>query len=153
MTGEKLSIPSSIFSNAPSIIDSGTVISRLPPTMYSALKTAFHQQMTKYPTAPAIAILDTCYDLSKYSSIPIQIPRVGFQFAGSAYVDLHPNGILYVVSSSQVCLAFAPNSDDTDILIYGNTQQRTVEVVYDVATLKLGFGENGCAWMKEKGVS
>ncbi|KAF8036929.1 hypothetical protein BT93_C2609 [Corymbia citriodora subsp. variegata] len=141
--GTRLSISSSIFSNAPGIIDSGTVITRLPPTAYSALSKAFKKLMTRYPTAPALSILDTCYDLSKYSSVTI--PKVSFYFSGAANVDLDPSGILYAASASQVCLAFAGNGDDTDVLIYGNVQQQSFEVVYDVAGLKLGFGAKGCA--------
>lgn len=141
--GTKLSISSSIFSNAPGIIDSGTVITRLPPTAYSALSSAFKKLMTRYPTAPALSILDTCYDLSKYKSV--NIPKVSFLFSGGTNVDLDPSGILYAASASQVCLAFAGNGDDTDVLIYGNVQQQSFEVVYDVAGLKLGFGPKGCA--------
>lgn len=143
VAGTKLSISSSIFSNAPGIIDSGTVITRLPPTAYSALSSAFKKMMTKYPRAPALSILDTCYDLSKYSTV--SIPKVSFYFNGKTNVDLEPSGILYAASASQVCLAFAGNGDDTDVLIYGNVQQQSFEVVYDVAGLKLGFSPKGCA--------
>ncbi|KAK4755839.1 hypothetical protein SAY87_009596 [Trapa incisa] len=141
--GKKLSIPSSTFSNAPSIIDSGTVITRLPPTVYTALRDAFKQEMTKYPTAPALSILDTCYDFSNYTTV--DIPKVGFSFAGDVYMDLHTVGIMYTASTSQVCLAFAANGVDTDVLIYGNVQQLKFEIVYDVGAMKLGFAPDGCA--------
>ncbi|OWM86845.1 hypothetical protein CDL15_Pgr015881 [Punica granatum] len=141
--GKKLSIPASTFSNAPGIIDSGTVITRLPPTAYAALKKAFMEPMTKYPTAPPLSILDTCYNFSTYSSV--SIPKVGFYFSGAGEVDLDSNGIMYAASTSQVCLAFAANSDDTDVLIYGNVQQQTFEVAYDVGAMKLGFAPNACA--------
>lgn len=143
VAGTKLSISRSIFSNAPGIIDSGTVITRLPPTAYSALSSAFKKLMTKYPAAPALSILDTCYDFSKYKSVAI--PKVSFYFSSGTNVDLEPSGILYAASASQVCLAFAGNGDDTDVLIYGNVQQQSFEVVYDVAGMKLGFGPKGCA--------
>ncbi|PKI37130.1 hypothetical protein CRG98_042465 [Punica granatum] len=141
--GKKLSIPASTFSNVPGIIDSGTVITRLPPTAYTALRNAFRQLMTKYPTAPALSILDTCYDFSNYSSV--FIPEVGFSFSGAVEVNLDRTGTMYTASTSQVCLAFAANSDDTDVLIYGNVQQQTFEVVYDVGAMKLGFAPKGCA--------
>ncbi|KAF2287295.1 hypothetical protein GH714_039563 [Hevea brasiliensis] len=57
--GRKLSISQSVFSDAGAIIDSGTVITRLPPAAYSALRSAFRKMMTKYPRAPALSILDT----------------------------------------------------------------------------------------------
>ncbi|KAI6681190.1 hypothetical protein NL676_035071 [Syzygium grande] len=46
----------------------------------------------------------------------------------------------YVVSVSQVCLAFAPNSADADVDVYGNIQLRTLEVIYDVLGGEIGFG-------------
>ncbi|MCI21757.1 protein ASPARTIC PROTEASE IN GUARD CELL 2-like, partial [Trifolium medium] len=58
--------------------------------------------------------------------------------------ELAALGILYAESSEQVCLAFAANEDDSDITIFGNVQQRTLKVVYDVGGGKIGFGSNGC---------
>ncbi|XP_020266245.1 aspartyl protease AED1-like [Asparagus officinalis] len=111
------------------------------PTAYSALKSAFRQAMTRYPTAPTASILDTCYDLRRYTTIAI--PTVVFQYRG-ATTSLDPAGILYPVSASQTCLAFAPNGDDSDMVIIGNTQQRRFNVVYDVMNKRIGFGPGGC---------
>ncbi|KAK2970506.1 hypothetical protein RJ640_013578 [Escallonia rubra] len=141
--GTKLSISPTVFSNSGTIIDSGTVITRLPPAAYSALRAAFRQQMTKYPTAPALSILDTCYDLSKYTTV--SIPTISFLFNGNVQVDLAFSGILYAGSASQVCLGFAGNSDASAVGIFGNVQQKTLNVVYDVAGGKLGFGPGGCS--------
>ncbi|KAK2974271.1 hypothetical protein RJ640_016757 [Escallonia rubra] len=99
--------------------------------------------MTKYPTAPALSILDTCYDLSKYTTV--SIPKISFLFNGNVQVDLAFSGILYASSASQVCLAFAGNSDASAVGIFGNVQQKTLNVVYDVAGGKLGFGPGGCS--------
>lgn len=60
------------------IIDSCIVITRIAPMAYAALRAAFRKLMSKYPTAPAASILDTCYDLSKYDTVPI--PKVGLEF-------------------------------------------------------------------------
>ncbi|KAL0393904.1 UNVERIFIED_CONTAM: Aspartyl protease family protein [Sesamum latifolium] len=140
--GQDLSISQTVFSTAGTIIDSGTVITRLPPDAYSALSTAFQQQMKKYPSAPAYSILDTCYDFANYTTITI--PTVSFTFGGNVKVELEAAGTLVAVSSTQACLAFAGNADDTDVGIFGNVQQKKFEVVYDVAGGKLGFGAGGC---------
>ncbi|KAH6783639.1 Eukaryotic aspartyl protease family protein [Perilla frutescens var. hirtella] len=140
--GSQLPIGQSVFQTAGTIIDSGTVITRLPPAAYGPLSAAFKQQMKKYPAAPAYSLLDTCFDLTNYTSITI--PTVAFGFGGGVKVDLSPSGILVAVSSTQACLAFAGNSDAGDVGIFGNTQQTTFEVVYDVAGGKLGFGVGGC---------
>ncbi|XP_010065986.2 aspartyl protease family protein At5g10770 isoform X3 [Eucalyptus grandis] len=141
--GNRLSIPSTVFSRGGAIIDSGTVISRLPPTAYGALRTAFRSAMANYTMAPAFHMFDTCYDFSKESRITV--PLITFSFAGGVDADLDHNGIVFIASTSQVCLAFAPNQADGNLTIYGNTQQKTFEVVYDVAGGKLGFRSNGCS--------
>ncbi|CAK9150774.1 unnamed protein product [Ilex paraguariensis] len=141
--GRQLSISPSVFSTTGTIIDSGTVITRLPPAAYSALRTAFRQGMTNYPMTKAVSILDTCYDLSNYTTV--NIPNIGFFFGGNLNVDIDSSGILIAATSTQFCLAFAGNNDTSDVGIFGNFQQKTLEVVYDVAGGRLGFGSVGCA--------
>ncbi|KAG6437268.1 hypothetical protein SASPL_102180 [Salvia splendens] len=93
--------------------------------------------MKNYPAAPAYSILDTSFDFSNYTTVTI--PTVSFAFSGGVKIDLIPSGILISVCSTVACLAFAGNGDATDTGIFGNTQQLTFEVVYDVAGGKLGF--------------
>ncbi|KAF7848777.1 hypothetical protein BT93_L1572 [Corymbia citriodora subsp. variegata] len=143
VNGVPLSIPSTVSSSAGAIIDSGTTITQLPPTVYSALRTAFRKAMVNYTTAPAVSTFDTCYDFSKESTVTV--PSIKFSFAGGVDIDLDRSGILYMVTASQFCLAFAANSADSDVVVYGNAQQRTFEVAYDVAGRKLGFAPNGCS--------
>ncbi|XP_050366866.1 aspartyl protease family protein At5g10770-like [Argentina anserina] len=140
--GRQLSISTTVFSSSGTIIDSGTVITRLPATAYSALRDAFRQGMKSYPQAEALSILDTCYNLS--GSKTVSYPKIAFAFGGGLTLDLDATGILYVASASQVCLAFAGNSDDNDIAIFGNVQQKRLQVVYDVAGGKVGFASAGC---------
>lgn len=142
--GKQLSISPVVFQSSGTIIDSGTVITRLPPAAYSALRTAFRQGMSQYPQAPAVSILDTCFDLSKYTTV--RVPKISFVLKGGVSVDLPVLGILLANGgASQICLAFAGNSDASDVGIFGNIQQQTFEVVYDVAGGKLGFGAGGCS--------
>lgn len=140
--GTQIPISPSVFSTSGAIIDSGTVITRLPPDAYTALKSAFQKGMTAYPKAAELSILDTCYDLSKYTAV--EIPKVGFLFNEGTELDLDGTGILYGASTTQVCLAFAGNMDPSSIAIIGNVQQKTLQVVYDVGAGKIGFGYNGC---------
>ncbi|KAF7815881.1 aspartyl protease family protein [Senna tora] len=67
--GTRLPISSSVFSAGSSIIDSGTVITRLPPGAYGPLRDAFRRGMSKYPRGNSLSILDTCYDLSGYEVV------------------------------------------------------------------------------------
>lgn len=140
--GKNLSIPESVFSNG-AIIDSGTVITRLPPAAYSSLRSAFRKLMAAYPRAPALSLLDTCYDFTGYSSV--YVPKISFFFKGDVEVSIDVTGILYVNSLSQVCLAVAGNSDAREVAIFANTQQKTIEVVYDSARGRVGFAPMGCS--------
>ncbi|XP_073131844.1 aspartyl protease family protein At5g10770-like [Henckelia pumila] len=141
--GHQLPINGSVFKAGGSVIDSGTVITRLPPGAYSVMSSAFRQGMTKYQRAPAVSLLDTCYEFGNLTTVTI--PTIAFTFGGNVRVDLAPSGILIAVSSSSACLAFAGNKAAEDVAIFGNTQQKTMEVVYDVAGGKLGFSPNGCS--------
>ncbi|CAL5019268.1 unnamed protein product [Urochloa decumbens] len=134
--GTQLNIPTSAFS-AGAIMDSGTIITRLPRTAYSALSSAFKAGMKQYKSAPASGILDTCFNFKGQTSI--SIPTVALVFSGGAAVNLDPNGIML-----GNCLAFAGNSDDTSLGIIGNVQQRTFEVLYDVGGGAVGFRAGAC---------
>ncbi|XP_020090435.1 aspartyl protease family protein At5g10770-like [Ananas comosus] len=136
--GQQLSIPSTVFSSGGTILDSGTIITRLTPTAYAALRSAFRSYMSMYPSAPAIGILDTCYDFSGYENI--SIPTVALQFSGDATINLDGSGIL----TDSGCLAFAANKNAGALNIIGNVQQRTFEVVYNLGSESIGFRRNAC---------
>uniref|UniRef100_A0A8R7VG45 Peptidase A1 domain-containing protein n=3 Tax=Triticum TaxID=4564 RepID=A0A8R7VG45_TRIUA len=134
--GRQLNIPASVFSGR-SIMDSGTIITRLPATAYSALSSAFKAGMKQYPPAQPMGIFDTCFDFSGQSTI--NIPSVALVFSGEVVVDLATDGIIL-----DSCLAFAANSDDSSLGIIGNVQQRTIEVLYDVGGGAVGFKAGAC---------
>ena len=134
--GDQISVAPSVFS-AGSVMDSGTIITRLPPTAYTALKTAFKDGMKQYPTAPSRSILDTCFDFSGQDNVTI--PTVALMFDGGAVVDLDANGIIF-----GSCLAFTGTDDDESTGIIGNVQQRTLEVLYDAGQSVFGFKSNAC---------
>ncbi|RWR95096.1 aspartyl protease family-like protein [Cinnamomum micranthum f. kanehirae] len=141
--GSDIGIPPSTFSSPGTIIDSGTVITRLQPAAYSALKSAFQKRMSNYNMAPAYALFDTCYDFTGVDTV--SVPTIKLRFNGGVEVNIALSGIIYVLSQSQVCLAFAGNRSPGTIGIIGNRQQGTVDVVYDVAGGRIGFGADGCS--------
>lgn len=121
------------------------MISLLPAPAYGALRDAFRSAMSsnnytmvEYPST----VLDTCYDVSGQETVVV--PNITLSFEGGVTVELDAKGILYAVSETQVCLGFAGNSDDSDVGIIGNLQQKTLHVVYDVGGGRIGFGPNGC---------
>ncbi|KAL6658543.1 hypothetical protein ACP70R_004129 [Stipagrostis hirtigluma subsp. patula] len=142
VAGRAIKVSPVVFAARGTIIDSGTTISRLPPRAYAALRSAFKSFMAKYKRAPALDMMDTCYDFTGHTRV--KIPPVTLVFGDGATVSLDARGVLYVSTVSQTCLAFASVDDETFVGVIGNTQQKTLAVVYDVANQKIGFGANGC---------
>ncbi|KAJ4840725.1 hypothetical protein Tsubulata_038486 [Turnera subulata] len=113
--GKKLAVDESDFAEGGTLIDSGTVISRLPSTAYSELSSAFQEGMKDYTLTDGYSIFDTCYDFSGLDTVVI--PKISLFFQDGVELE--------------VCLAFAGNEDDGDVAIIGNLQQRTYQVVHD----------------------
>ncbi|XP_010648778.1 aspartyl protease family protein At5g10770 [Vitis vinifera] len=141
---KRLNIPSSVFASPGTIIDSGTVITRLPQRAYSALKAAFKKAMAKYPLSNGRRkkgdILDTCYNLSGRKDV--LLPEIVLHFGEGADVRLNGKRVIWGNDASRLCLAFAGNSELT---IIGNRQQVSLTVLYDIQGGRIGFGGNGCS--------
>ncbi|KAJ1429212.1 Xylanase inhibitor, C-terminal [Sesbania bispinosa] len=134
------------FGNGGILIDSGTVITRLAPSIYKALKAEFLKQFSGYPSAPGFSILDTCFNLTGYQEV--SIPTISMYFEDNAELNVDVAGIFYIVKedASQVCLALASLSDEDDIAIIGNYQQRNQRVIYDIKQSKVGFAGESCSF-------
>ncbi|KAJ1259091.1 hypothetical protein BS78_10G126900 [Paspalum vaginatum] len=139
VAGAPLAVSPSEYSSLPTIIDSGTVITRLPTTVYTALSKAVAAAMSGAQRAPAYSILDTCFE---GQASQLRVPSVAMAFAGGASLKLATRNVLIDVDDSTTCLAFAP-TDSTAII--GNTQQQTFSVVYDVAQSRIGFAAGDCS--------
>uniref|UniRef100_A0A5K0XXR5 Xylanase inhibitor C-terminal domain-containing protein n=1 Tax=Nymphaea colorata TaxID=210225 RepID=A0A5K0XXR5_9MAGN len=62
----------------------------------------------KYPDAQPFSLLDTCYDLSSYTTV--EVPTMAFHFQGGSDLVLNAANILIAGSGrSQICFAFAGN--------------------------------------------
>ncbi|KAJ9702814.1 hypothetical protein PVL29_004517 [Vitis rotundifolia] len=147
---ERLNIPSSVFASPGTIIDSGTVITRLPQRAYSALKAAFKKAMAKYPLSNGRRnendMLDTCYNLS--GTKDVLLPEIVPHFGEGADVRLSGKRVVWGNDASRLCLAFAGNSKSTmnpELTIIGNRQQVSLTVLYDIQGRRIGFGGNGCS--------
>ncbi|KAJ7966313.1 Aspartyl protease family protein [Quillaja saponaria] len=127
-----------------SFIDSGAVITRLPPTTYGALRAAYRKLLskTKYTFIGALGIMDTCYSTGR--SKIIETPKISFLFKSGVVLDLPPTGSAVFLNATVFCLPFAPLGSDREAPIFGNTQHKTLEVVYDGKRGKIGFGYGGC---------
>ncbi|XP_077236743.1 eukaryotic aspartyl protease family protein [Tasmannia lanceolata] len=141
-----VAVQASGFVNGGTLIDSGTVITRLVPSVYRALRDEFLRQFTGYSSAPGFSILDTCFNLSGYAEV--EIPTLKLHFEGDVQVNVDVSGVFYFVKTdaSQVCLALASLSSEDEIGIIGNYQQKNLRVIYDTRESRLGFGEETCSY-------
>ncbi|CAN1121432.1 Aspartyl protease family protein At5g10770 [Linum perenne] len=128
------------------LIDSGTVISRLPPSLYNAVKDEFLRQLSGVPSAPSFSILDTCFNLTGYQEI--DVPTISMNFEWNVALEVDLTGVFYFAKAdaSQVCLAIASLAYEDEIGILGNYQQRNQRVVYDTKRSMVGFAAESCSF-------
>ncbi|TVU42266.1 hypothetical protein EJB05_08660 [Eragrostis curvula] len=145
--GEGGPLAASGFGAANVLIDSGTVITRLAPSVYRAVRDEFARQFKQYPSAPGFSILDTCYDLSGHDEV--KVPLLTLRLEGGADVTVDAAGMLFVVKKdgSQVCLAMASLSYEDQTPIIGNYQQKNKRVVYDTVASRIGFADEECSFV------
>ncbi|KAG8385934.1 hypothetical protein BUALT_Bualt03G0096800 [Buddleja alternifolia] len=144
VSGKALSLPPSDY-NVPTIIDSGTVISRLAGPVYSSLREELVKIVSsKYQMAETFSILDACFNGSS-DEISAVLPSVKLLFQGGAELSLAPKNVIIEVEKGTTCLAFAGNSNLRDIAIIGNQQQQGFDVVYDIAGSRIGFASGSCS--------
>lgn len=140
-----VALESTSVGNGGVLIDSGTVITRLAPSVYNALKAEFLKQFSGFPSAPGLSILDTCFNLT--GNEEVSIPTISMHFEDNVELNVDAAGILYMTKdASQVCLAFASLSDENDMAIIGNYQQRNQRVIYDTKQNKIGFAREECSF-------
>ncbi|KAF6138574.1 hypothetical protein GIB67_032468 [Kingdonia uniflora] len=127
----------------PTIIDSGTIITRLPVKVYESLQEAFVKNMMskRYKQAPSYSILNTCF---KANGKSMTIPEVSIIFSGGARLKLGTDNIVIQVEDDIKCLAFASNGATNGISIIGNRQQESSAVVYNITNSRIGFASRGC---------
>ncbi|XP_031499168.1 aspartyl protease family protein At5g10770-like [Nymphaea colorata] len=144
VNAQPLLVNSSSFADPGTILDSGTVITRLPPEAYSALRASFRAFMSKYPLTEPDGILDTCYDFSGYPIV--DYPSIAFNILGGIDWVLNWENIFYPADGtlSQVCLAFAPLEDESSVAIIGNWQQKGTLLVHDIPNARLGIKQEAC---------
>ncbi|XP_022991886.1 aspartyl protease family protein At5g10770 [Cucurbita maxima] len=141
--GVNLGVPNN---GALSLIDSGTVITRLTPSIYRAFKAEFEKQFSGFQTAPGFSILNTCFNLTGFKEV--NIPTVKFFFEGNAEMTVDVEGVFYFVKSdaSQICLAFASLGYEDQSMIIGNYQQKNQRVVYNSKESTVGFAAEPCGF-------
>ncbi|XP_060208054.1 aspartyl protease AED1-like [Lycium barbarum] len=143
--GNKLDVSSTKFTSGGTIIDSGTIITRLPQEVYTALSGAIRQSMSNYTSLEHVdGLLDTCYHLE--GNEPFVLPEIKFHFGEESTIDvtLSNSGTIWKKNDTVNCLAFAATESINSNSIISIVQQRGINVLYDLEGERIGFGRS-CA--------
>ncbi|GLJ14250.1 hypothetical protein SUGI_0229030 [Cryptomeria japonica] len=148
---ESVSIPEGTFTfnnstGRGTIIDSGTVITRLVEPAYNAMRDSFSRQLSNLTMASPISIFDTCYN--KPSGDSMDFPVTTLHFDDSQDLSLPMENSLFPGNEdgSVLCLAFSlpPGDGDAVLSIFGNYQQQNLRMVHDVPGSRLGIAGENC---------
>ncbi|KAI5073007.1 hypothetical protein GOP47_0013113 [Adiantum capillus-veneris] len=144
--GSRLRIASSAFALQSSgtggvILDSGTSITRLVASAYSALRDSFAAGASNLPSAGSFSLFDTCYALGGMSSV--DVPTVELHLAGGTTLSLPAeNYLIPVDTAGTYCFGFAGTNSGFSII--GNMQQQGYRISFNLATSRVGFASNQC---------
>ncbi|XP_052149476.1 aspartyl protease AED3-like [Oryza glaberrima] len=123
------------------IIDAGTMFTRLAAPVYAAVRDAFRGRV-RTPVAPPLGGFDTCYNVT------VSVPTVTFMFAGAVAVTLPEENVMIHSSSGGVaCLAMAAGPSDgvnAALNVLASMQQQNQRVLFDVANGRVGFSRELC---------
>ncbi|XP_047306262.1 aspartyl protease AED3-like [Impatiens glandulifera] len=136
--------PSSLSFNtttgAGTIIDSGTVFTRLVQPAYEAVRDEFRRRMG---TATVISLggFDTCY------TVPVTIPSITFLFAGLNVTLPQDNFLIHSSSGSTTCLAMAasPANVNSVLNVVASFQQQNHRYLFDIPNNRLGISREACS--------
>ncbi|KAK9741923.1 hypothetical protein RND81_03G137800 [Saponaria officinalis] len=134
-------IPPSAFgfdpnTGAGTIIDSGTVYTRLVQPAYIAVRDEFRRRMGT-ATMTSLGGFETCY------TVPVTVPSITLMFQGMNMTLAQDNFLIHSTSSSLSCLAIAPAFDVLNVV--ANMQQQNHRVLFDVPNSRVGIAREPCS--------
>ncbi|KAK4756000.1 hypothetical protein SAY87_009757 [Trapa incisa] len=127
-------------SGAGTIIDSGTVFSRLVAPAYVAVRDEFRKRMGN-ATVTSLGGFDTCYN------VPIVAPTITFVFDGMNVTLPQDNILIHSTAGSTTCLAMAaaPDNVNSVLNVIASMQQQNHRVLFDVPNSRVGVAREACS--------
>ncbi|KAL3537349.1 hypothetical protein ACH5RR_000715 [Cinchona calisaya] len=121
------------------IIDSGTVFTRLVQAAYIAVRDEFRRRMGN-ATVSSLGGFDTCY------TVPVTIPTITFLFSGMNVTLPPDNFLIHSTAGSITCLAMAeaPDNVNSVLNVIANLQQQNHRILFDVPNSRLGVSRELC---------
>ncbi|KAI3824595.1 hypothetical protein L1987_06058 [Smallanthus sonchifolius] len=119
------------------IIDSGTVFTRLVDGAYTAVRDEFRRRMGT-AVVSSLGGFDTCY------TVPVgkQVPTITFMFTGLNMSLSQDNFLIHSSSGSTTCLAM---SASPALNVIANMQQQNHRVLFDIPNSRLGISREICS--------
>ncbi|XP_010557871.1 PREDICTED: aspartyl protease AED3-like [Tarenaya hassleriana] len=127
---------------AGTIIDSGTVFTRLVKPVYEAVRDEFRRRVKpRSAVVTSLGGFDTCYMTA------IVAPTVTFMFAGVNMTLPEENMLIHSTAGSNTCLAMAaaPENVNSVVNVIANMQQQNHRVLVDVPNSRLGLAPARCS--------
>ncbi|XP_022764736.1 aspartyl protease AED3-like [Durio zibethinus] len=124
---------------AGTIIDSGTVFTRLVEPAYVAVRNEFRRRV-KVANVTSLGGFETCY------TVPILAPTITFMFTGMNVTLAQDNLLIHSTAGSITCLAMAsaPENVNSVLNVIANMQQQNHRVLFDVPNSRLGVARETC---------
>ncbi|RCV29103.1 hypothetical protein SETIT_5G456600v2 [Setaria italica] len=144
--GKPVPVPASALTFDPAsgsgtIVDAGTMFTRLSAPVYAAVRDAFRRRV-RAPVAGSLGGFDTCYNVT------VRVPTVSFTFTGPVTVTLPEENVMIRSSSGGIaCLAMAAGPADgvnAALNVLASMQQQNHRVLFDVANGRVGFARERC---------
>ncbi|GLJ39377.1 hypothetical protein SUGI_0804100 [Cryptomeria japonica] len=125
------------------VIDSGTVITRLVDPLYGQVRDSFRRQVKSTMIDP-VMFLDTCYRIPSGGNF--MVPGITLYLQGGLDLALPQESVLITLDDTgSICLAFASAGPVPEaISVIGNYQQQKLRIVYDVSGSRLGIVPENC---------
>ncbi|KAG6533931.1 aspartyl protease AED3-like [Zingiber officinale] len=126
---------------AGTIVDSGTMFTRLVTPAYNAVRDEFRRRVKASGPVTTLGGFDTCYDG------PMVAPAITLMFAGMNVTLPPENVMIHSTAGSVSCLAMAASPDNTNSMInvVANMQQQNHRVLFDVPNGRIGFAREPCS--------
>lgn len=126
---------------AGTIIDSGTVFTRLVEPVYTAVRNVFRNRVGRNVTVTSLGGFDTCYTRE---IIP---PTITFMFKGMNVTLPAENLMIHssVGSTSCLAMAVAPGNVNSVLNVIANMQQQNHRILFDVPNSRIGVAREQCS--------
>ncbi|XP_027107225.1 aspartyl protease AED3 [Coffea arabica] len=124
---------------AGTVIDSGTVFTRLVQPAYIAVRDEFRRRMGN-AVVSSLGGFDTCY------TVPVTVPTLTFMFSGMNVTLPQDNFLIHSTAGSITCLAMAeaPTNVNSVLNVIANLQQQNHRILFDVPNSRLGVARETC---------